>query len=127
MRILKTALVYFVLSFAAAFALGAMRGLVVAPRVGPFWAVVIEAPLIMTACWLACGFAIRRFHPIASLADRAAIGGLWLALLLAGEIGVGLFVRRLSVTDTLTSLATPSGVSGLAALMVCALFPLVRR
>ena len=127
MRILKTALVCFGLAFAAGFALGAVRGLLVAPRVGPFWAVVIEAPLLMAVCWSASGFAMRRFHPDASFPDRAAIGAFWLGLLMAREIGVSVFVRVLSLADTLVSFTTPPGLAGLAALLACALFPLVRR
>ncbi len=127
MRIVWTALAYFLLAFVAGFALGAIRGLVVEPRVGALAAVLIEAPVIMTACWLACGAALRWFSPPATTAARLAVGGLWLALLLTAEVGVGLRARGLSLADTLATFATAPGLVGLAAQTMCASFPLVRR
>jgi hypothetical protein len=99
----------------------------VTPRVGPLWSAVIEAPIMLGVCWVVCGLALRRLHPAASLTDRAAIGALWFGFLLTAEIGVGVFLRQLSLTDTLASFVTPPGLAGLAAQGVCALFPLLRR
>ena len=127
MRIVWTALFYFSLAFAAGFALGVVRGLVVEPAVGPLMAVLIEAPFIVAVCWFACGAAVRRFSPPAAPSARLAVGALWLCLLIAAEAGVGLWARGLSLADTLAAFVAPAGLVGLAAQIVCAAFPLVRR
>jgi hypothetical protein len=127
MRIVRAALVYFGIAFAAGFALGVVRGVFLEPRLGPFTAVLAETPVMLAICWIAAGWTMRRWLPGATPGAAAATGALWLVLLLGAEAAVGLGLRRLSLADTLAAFFTPPGLAGLAAQVVCAIFPLLRR
>ena len=61
-RTLAAAAAYFALVFSAAFVMGVVRNLVVAPRTGEVAAVLIETPLILAVSWFAAGWSIRRFR-----------------------------------------------------------------
>ena len=59
--VIKGGAAYFALVFAAGFALGVVRVLVLAPRLGALSAVALELPLILTVSWIACGWVLKRF------------------------------------------------------------------
>lgn len=61
-------LAYFTLVFAAGFALGTARVLVLLPGVGETTAVLLELPLILTVSWLPAGGSSRDWHPPATCA-----------------------------------------------------------
>jgi hypothetical protein len=58
-RSLLTGAAYFVIVFAAAFALGALRVTFIVPAVGSVWATLLELPLTLAASWTACGWLVR--------------------------------------------------------------------
>jgi hypothetical protein len=76
--ILAPALAYFAPVFAAAFAFGALRVMLIAPAVGAFAAVAIEVPLILALSWLIAGRVLRRWP----MAPGAALGTGALAFLI---------------------------------------------
>lgn len=50
----KAGLLYFAGVFAAGFACGGIRRILLVPSVGETWAVVIEMPVILAISWLLC-------------------------------------------------------------------------
>ena len=66
--LLTTAWLYFVIVFSFAFAMGIARGLVVAPRLGEFSAVLLEIPVLLAFSW----FIARRLGGVDKLAHPQA-------------------------------------------------------
>ena len=87
---LKAAALYVALVFAAGFALGTLRVLVVEPALGPVIAVLLELPIILMVSWLVCTRIIDWFNIAEAAADRLIIGALAFAMLMAVETLLGL-------------------------------------
>ncbi len=124
-RALIAATVYVLILFALGFVLGTIRVLFVAPGIGVLRATLMEVPLMLTAAYLLCRWAIARWQVAPTLSARAAMA-LWFLVVLAlfeTLVGVTLFGRTLA--ETWSGLASPAGLIGLAAQIVAALLPLV--
>lgn len=124
--VFKAAAAYFAIVFAAGFALGTLRTLVMAPRVGELLAVLFELPVILAISWIACGRVMTRFRLPSRVLPRAAVGAVAFALLMLAELtlAIGLFGR--SPNEQLAHFATPPGLLGLAGQILFGLFPIVR-
>jgi hypothetical protein len=120
------ATVYAGLAFCAGMALGVVRGLIVAPAIGPVWAVAVEALPILTACWFACQAAIAWTQAPPAIGARICLGFLWFALMQGLEIAVGGWLRGWSVTDWFARLWTLEGAMALALFAIAAAFPLLQ-
>ena len=123
-RIAAAAAFYFVLVMAAGFVLGPVRVLGLEPRVGEFWAVLIEAPFLLAviaaaAHWVAGKFAMRR-EPGALI----AIGLGALALTVIAELLIGQALRGVSPAAYIARFTTPPGLVYGALLVVYAVAPL---
>ncbi|MBX3509629.1 MAG: hypothetical protein KF700_00400 [Hyphomonadaceae bacterium] len=127
LRTLAAAVAYFLIAFAAGFAFAIPRTLLVEPHLGQVGAVLLEAPVMLGVCWFAAGAVMARVAPGAGAGRALAVGGLWLALLVTAEFGVGLWARGLSAREALGAFLTPAGLLGLAMQLVCAAFPVLRR
>jgi len=126
-RALIAATVYFLALFALGFALGTLRVLFVAPRIGQMAATLAEIPVILAAALLACRWSMRHWHVAYSAAARWAMV-LWFLILLAGcetLFGAVLFGR--TIAAQWAALATPAGLLGLSAQVIAALLPLLMR
>lgn len=121
-RIVLPALVYGATVFAAAFALGALRVMLVVPRLGELAAVTLEVPVVLGLSWLVAGRVLRRW-PLPRPGQRLAMGGLAFALLMLGEtiLGVTLFGR--TPAGILAAMATLPGLVGLAGQIGFGLIP----
>lgn len=122
-RTLIAATVYFLVLFALGFVLGTIRMLFVAPKLGVLIATLLEVPLMLTAAFLICRWAIGRWHVPPALSGRGAMV-LWFFVLLAlfeTLVGVALFGRTLA--GTWAGLATRAGLIGLTAQIIAALLP----
>lgn len=126
-RAILAGLAYFSVVFAAGFALGAMRVLALAPRLGESTAVLVELPIILAVSWVTCRWLIARFMVPKMLTDRLVMGGLAFAVLLGAEIGVSVlgFGRTLSVH--LQQYQQLSALIGLAGQVLFASFPIAQR
>jgi hypothetical protein len=113
--------------FAWAFALGVVRTLVVAPRVGDTAAVLIETPLVLAASWLASRWTVRRLAVGSSAAERLAMGAVAFALLMEAELGLSLAIFGRPAHVWLASLITTPGAIGLTAQVAFGFVPLVQR
>lgn len=126
-RSIVAGLAYFTVVFAFAFAIGVVRVLLVAPRLGETVAVLLELPLVLAASWWCCGVLVRHFPVAPRLIDRSVMGGLAFVVLQAAEGLLAVFVFGRSPAAYLAAFATLAGQLGLAGQIGFALIPLVRR
>jgi hypothetical protein len=122
-RVIRAALCYFAVVFAAGFALGVARVAWWAPRIGERSAELAEMPLMLVIIVLAARWVDRRFLSSAAAGSRLATGLLALALLLSLEMTVVLALRGLTLATYLASRDPVSGAAYLASLLLFALMP----
>jgi hypothetical protein len=116
--------VYFAVVFGVGFALGALRTLIVAPRLGETTAVLIEAPLMLAASGFAASWCVRRFEVPTTLRARLAMGAVAFGLLMAAEVGVSLTLFHRSLAQHLAGYGSTAGAVGLGAQVAFASVPL---
>lgn len=111
--------------FGAGFAIGPVRVLLLEPNFGPLISVLCEAPLLLAAMV----FGARWVPGVVGLRRG------WLALLMMGigalvlqqgaDLGVGLYLRGMTLREVFAQFATPEGKIYLGLLAAFALMPLV--
>jgi hypothetical protein len=124
---LKAGFAYFAVAFAAGFALGTLRVLVVAPRLGEAAAVLLELPVMLAISWAACGWVLDRFAVPPGGLHRLATGAFAFALLMLAELAVAVIAFGRSPAEHLAAYRSAGAALGLAAQLAFAAFPLVRR
>ena len=120
--ILRAGLAYFAIVFAVAFALGSLRVLVVAPRLGPVAAVLVELPLILVVSWITARFVCRRFD-IHARQQRLLMGSIAFILLQAMEVTLGLTMFHQTFAAYLANIMALHGMIGLAGQMLFGIVP----
>lgn len=120
---LKSGCIYFLLVFAAGFALGILRTLLLAPLLGDMLAVLLELPIILLISWHVCRRVIKNFAVPTTLIARISMGLTALALLLGAEVLLSVILLGRSVTQHLELYQSPTGLTGFAGQIVFALFP----
>lgn len=124
MSLARATLAYFALVFGVGFVLGVARTLWLAPAVGERAAELGEMPLMIAASlWIARRIVARLRAP--SGPRRLALGVLALALLLAAECAVVLYVRDVSLGEYAASRDPLAGSAYLLALVVFAAAPVL--
>lgn len=116
---------YFASVFAVGFVLGALRTLVVAPRLGDLAAVALELPLMLAASWTLAGALVARFSVPPDVAARLAMGGIAFILLMAAEALLSRLAGR-TLAEHLVLYARPEHLLGLAGQIAFGLIPLAR-
>jgi hypothetical protein len=122
-RALIAATVYFLALFALGFAMGTIRVMFLAPRFGQLAATIAEVPVMLTAAFFVCRWAVRRWQ-VQREAEILWAMVLWfLALLLVFEtlLGATLFAR--TPAEQWASLVTSAGLLGFSAQIIAALLP----
>lgn len=127
MRPILAGALYWSIVFACAFALGVVRVLVVAPRLGETAAVLVESPLLLTVSWFASRWTVRRLAVGPGGGDRLAMGGVAFGLLMCAELGLSVFAFGRPAGDWLASLYTMPGAIGLAAQVAFGFVPFIQR
>ncbi|HSF62739.1 MAG TPA: hypothetical protein VLA78_00005 [Paracoccaceae bacterium] len=122
MPLLTAALAYFALVFAAGFALGTARVLLLAPRLGETGAVALELPVMIALSWLSASWVLRR-RPLPPGAPRLAMGAVAFALLMGAEAALAVLAFGQTPAAWAAALATPPGALGLAGQILFALIP----
>lgn len=122
---LRAGALYAALVFAAGFALGALRVFVVAPRLGPVAAVLVELPLMLALSWHLAGRLTLTPAGRMPAAHRVVMGETAFALLMAAEVALGLALGQ-SVAAIIAHFATPEGAIGLAGQLAFGAMPLLR-
>lgn len=125
-QVVAAGLLYFAVVFAAGFALGILRTLVLEPWLGALTAVAVELPFILTLAWLACGRILGRLRIAARPGARLAMGAIAFACLIAAEIGLTILAGR-TLADFFAGIATSAGAVGLAGQVVFGVMPVLRR
>jgi len=127
-RILKAGLVYFLIVFAAGFALGPIRILWVVPRLGTRTAELLEMPIMLVVVIMAARWSVRRLAVPTAASVRLGAGLVALSLLLIAEFTLVLGLRGLSFQQYWATRDPVSGAAYLIMLGVFAVMPvLVRR
>ena len=125
MQVLKGGALYFVLVFAAGFALGTARILWLAPLLGERTAELAEAPVMLAISALAARWLTRRPGEPLSRAGWLGAGFVALALLLAAELTVVLWLRGLTLRAYVAGRDPVAGSVYLLSLALFALMPLL--
>ena len=124
MAALRAGVLYFLAVFALGFALGALRVLFIAPRVGELVAVCLELPVMLAFSWWICG---RLARGLDGAGARIAMGALAFALLMAAEAALAIQGFGLTLAGWLAGLLTLPGKVGLAGQLAFALMPWLQR
>lgn len=124
---LKAAAAYAAIVFAAGFVLGAIRALLVAPRIGAPLAVLAEAPVMLAVSWIVCGWCIRRMRLERGAAASLAMGAVAFVLLIAAEMTLAALAFGRLPAAYVRDLGTLAGAEGLMAQIAFALFPLLEN
>jgi hypothetical protein len=121
-EILRLSLRYFALVYAAGFALGVVRVLWLAGRFGERNAELLELPILVAFSFWAARSTMRG-APRLVRAQRAAVGGLALGLMLLGELAVVLWLRPEPLAEALAARDPVAGGAYLIALLLFAAAP----
>ncbi len=106
--------------------LGAIRVLIVVPRVGAALAVTFEAPIMLAVSWRVSLWAAQRFGAPPTVWDRALMGSVAFAVLMIAEFGVAIFLFGRSIEEIFAGYHTTAGAIGLAAQIAFAVMPLLQ-
>ncbi|MCM5570097.1 hypothetical protein M6I34_06220 [Burkholderiaceae bacterium FT117] len=122
-RALVAGLAYFAAVFAAGFALGIVRTLLVQPLAGATLAVAIELPIIVGFAWFACRVLALRLRVPAGGGHRLAMGGLAFGLLMIAELATSMLLGGRSAAQHLALYREAPHLLGLAGQIAFGLFP----
>lgn len=117
--------VYFLALFSLGFALGTLRVLLVVPRLGELAATLVEIPVMLTAGFFACRWAVRRWRVPRAFPIRGVMTLWFLVLLLSLEFLLGTTVFGRTAVEQWEALSTSAGLFGLTAQIFAALLPLL--
>ncbi len=126
MSIVKPALSYFALTYAAGFVFGSMREALLVPHIGPLWATVAEVPLMLIAVVAAAVVTLRVFAMPSDRALRLRMGLLAFAILLVAEIALSAALRGWSPAQWFAHfIFTPEGHLSLVMFLLFAFMPML--
>lgn len=96
-RAIKAGALYFAIVFGIGFVLGAIRTLLIVPRLGARTAELLEAPIMIAVSFAAARWLVRRLAIPFIIRYRLSMGAIGLLLLLAAEFGFVLWLRGISI------------------------------
>ncbi|MES1200868.1 MAG: hypothetical protein ABUS57_05410 [Pseudomonadota bacterium] len=124
-RSLVAGAVYFVIVFAAAFALGVLRVTFVVPAIGNVWATLVELPFTLSASWVTCAWAKRHWR-ISSIRQSSAMGASAFVLLMGAEFAGAVAIFDRTISEHFGLYGTVAGALGLAGQIAFGLFPVIQ-
>ncbi|WP_137125744.1 hypothetical protein [Roseomonas sp. HF4] len=125
---LRAGLVYAALAFLAGMALGPVRELALAPRIGGLPAALAEATAMAALLWVMARAVMARLAPPPSASRRAVVAAVALAVVLALEAALGAVFEATGLAATRAPRGGAERAVGLALLAWLAVLPfLVRR
>ena len=123
---IRAAAVYTLGVFVFAFAVGAIRVTMLAPRLGELLAVILEAPVVLSFSWWISTWCCRRFKLSRDPRARAMMGGVAFAALMLIELGVARWVFGENLDHYLAKYTQTAGVVGLVMQVCFATIPWVQ-
>jgi ABC-type uncharacterized transport system permease subunit len=123
--VFQPASAYALITFAVGFALGTLRVLWLAPKVGHTTAVLLELPLMLCASFLIARWAVARWCVPARPGQRLAMGAAAFAILMFCEALVSITLFGNDLSRHLARYLAPAAWPGLAAQLVFAGMPLL--
>ena len=105
--------------------LGALRILLLAPRIGARAAELAETPVMIAISWFAARWVVRRLDVPLAARPRLGMGLLALALMLVAEFALVLRLRGLTLEEYFATRDPVSGAAYYSALVLLALMPLI--
>ncbi len=120
---LKSGALYFALVFAAGFALGTVRTLWIAPRIGVRAAELIEAPVMLAVSAVGARWVARRLAVPHTMSRRLGMGIIGLVLLVLAEFALVLWLRGLTIRRYLATRDPVSGTVYYVSLAIFAAMP----
>ena len=125
LRATEAGVLYAIIVFVIGFIVGTIRVLLVAPRLGETTAVIIEAPIILTASWFVCRWCVTRLDVRRAVPARSLMGVAAFLVLMSAEFGLGAVLGR-SLMDQVGAYGSPAGAIGLTAQVIFAMFPVIQ-
>ena len=116
---------YFLIVFAVAFALGALRVTFIEPTVGTLWATLAELPFTLAASWAICAWLCHRWR-MSSLAQAASMGASAFFLLMGAEAAGGILIFGRTLGEYFGLFGTVAGVLGLSGQIAFGVFPIAQ-
>ena len=126
-KAIRAGALYFALVFALGFVLGTIRTLFLEPSLGNLAAALIELPVMLAAAWAICGWVLRRTAVPPRTSERLAMGATAFLLLMIAELAVSVLLLGRTPAGHLATYRLFDKQLGLAAQLLFALFPLIRR
>ncbi len=123
MRILTSAVLYFMIVFGVGFLLGPIRVVWLEPWLGKIVAVLCETPLLVVAMVAAARWVPTKLGLRTDLRSLASMGIGALILQQIADFAVGIGLRGNTPGEQLANLATPAGLIYAAALLAFAATP----
>ncbi len=124
LQTLKAGAAYFALVFGAGFVLGVIRELWAVPRFGARAAELMEMPIMLGVIVVAASWIIARAGLSEAVAVRIAMGLIALALLLAAEFSLVIWLRGLTIEEYVAARDPVSGAVYVAMVALYAMMPL---
>ncbi len=112
--------------FAAGFALGIVRLLLLTPVVGATLAVLIELPVILSISWLLCRRAVELLAVPVQWQARGVMAASAFGVLLLAEFGIWIMLFDGSIQSFFARYSQTEGIIGLLGQILFALFPLIQ-
>ena len=116
--------IYFAMVFAAGFALGVLRTLVLEPGLGAVSAVLVELPIILGVAWVACARVLRRI-PLSGTGP-VVMGTAAFVLLMLAEAGLSVLLAGRSLAQHFALYRDAPHLLGLAGQVLFAAFPWIQ-
>lgn len=117
---------YFIAVFSFAFAIGVVRVLAIAPRIGEIGAVLLEAPIVLGLSWIVCARIVKRLSVPSSSKDRLAMGLIAFLLLMFAEVALAVFLFGQTLETHFQSYGKTAGALGLSAQLWFAAIPWIQ-
>jgi hypothetical protein len=123
---LKAGAIYAFAVFLIGFVIGAIRVLLIVPRLGETVAVCLEAPVMLALSWQVSRWSAARFAVSNGFMARLGMGLAAFAILMSLEFALAVLAFGRSTAEYLAALASIPGAIGLATQIAFAFIPLLQ-
>jgi hypothetical protein len=126
LRVLWAGSLYFAAVFSLGFVFGVIRILLLVPRLGEVWSVLIELPVILSLAWIVCDRLTTQLTIPPCWQPRLSMGAIAFVLLMIAEAALSVWLIGNSFAEHLEGYGSLPGIVGLAGQLAFAFFPLLQ-